>query len=163
MQRIVVALGVLLLVALGLMLLQQMEQPLVVAEGPETATPIAAATVPLAVAAPLSAARANATAGVNWWLTSLGADTRRPLVAAEDDPNALVLSGRVTVRQRPWLHPAGIEIRLTRSWLDTVLPVDTGAPERQEPTTKTDEQGRFALRCQPDPGELFLLIDRDGA
>ena len=163
MQRIVVALGVLLLVALAWTLLQQAEEPLLVTEDAETPTPIPPATAPLAVATPLPAARANATAGVNWWLASLGAEARRPLVAAEDDPTALVLRGRVTVRQRPWLHPAGIEIRLTRSWLDTVLPVETGAPERQEPTTKTDEQGRFALRCQPDPGELFLLIDRDGA
>jgi len=157
------ALGVLLLVAFAWPLLPREDDPLLLTAEVEAATPTAAATAPLAVAAPLPAARATAISAGGWWFSSFGAEARRPLVANDDDPHALVLSGRVTVRQRPWLHPAGIEIRLTRSWLDTVLPVEADAPERREPTTKTDEEGRFALRCQPDPGELFLLIDRDGA
>src|SRR5262245_33782535 len=163
MQRIVVVLGMLLLVALAGILLPQGDEPLPVTAEAEATTAAAPATAPPAVAAPVPSARATASAVGGWWLASLGGETRRPLVAADDDPHALVLRGQITVRQRPWLHPAGIEIRLTRSWLDTVLPVAAGAPERQEPTTKTDEQGRFALRCQPDPGELFLMIDRDGA
>ncbi|HEX6812981.1 MAG TPA: carboxypeptidase-like regulatory domain-containing protein [Planctomycetota bacterium] len=162
MHRIAAALAVLLLGALGWLLMQFGEEPLPANTGAEVANPVETATAPLAESAPLPAPRAMPPLDGSWWLANLTEDTRPPLAADEDDPTALVLRGRLTVRQRPWLHPAGIEIRLTRSWLDTVLPVEVGAPERREPTTTTDAEGRFVLRCRPDPGELFVLIDRNG-
>lgn len=97
-----------------------------------------------------------------YWLDSLTAPEEEPRAAADDDPNAAVLRGRLTVRQQQWLHPAGVEIRLTRSWLDSVIPTETGpeqrAPLRDEPRTITDGEGRFAFRFLPGGGEVFLLI-----
>jgi hypothetical protein len=60
MQRIVMALGVLLLVAFAWPLLPREDDPLLLTAEVEAATPTAAA-APLAVAAPLPAARATAT------------------------------------------------------------------------------------------------------
>ena len=43
-----------------------------------------------------------------------------PLALPNGATGGAAVRGRLTVRQRPWLHPAGVEVRLTRSWLDTV-------------------------------------------
>lgn len=102
-----------------------------------------------------------------WWSDQWTTPQDEPLVADEHDPRSAVLRGRLTVRQQPWIHPAGVEVRLTRSWLDSVLPVesegDQRAPARDEPTTITDADGCFALRFQPTADELFFLIDLRGA
>ncbi|MBL9077633.1 MAG: carboxypeptidase regulatory-like domain-containing protein [Planctomycetes bacterium] len=90
-----------------------------------------------------------------------------PVLAADPgDPRAVTLRGRLTVRQRPWLHPQGVEIRLTRHWLDTLAPTEVpagGIAPNSEPTTITAADGTFALRFRPVGGELFFLIDRGGA
>lgn len=82
--------------------------------------------------------------------------------AADDDSRAGVLRGRLTVRQQPWEHPAGVEIRLTGSWLDSVVPTDcepgTEAPSRDDVRTTTDRNGFFAFRLVPPSTELFFLI-----
>lgn len=102
-----------------------------------------------------------------WWSDLLTAPQAEPLVADEHEPRSAVLRGRLTVRQQPWIHPAGVEVRLTRSWLDSVLPVEGDgaqrAPARDEPTTTTDADGCFALRFLPTADELFFLIDVRGA
>lgn len=97
-----------------------------------------------------------------WWSLQLTANDDEPQAAATDDPLAAVVRGRLTVRQQPWIHPAGVEVRMTRSWLDSVLPVETAettrAPARNEPTTRTDDEGRFVLHLRPGAGEHFFLI-----
>lgn len=102
------------------------------------------------------------------WLAHLVEGAPAPLVGAhDDDPEAVELRGRLTVRQRPWLHPAGIEVRLTRHWLDSVVPTEADAdaviPRAQEPVATTAADGTFAFRFRPVGGELFFLIDRGGA
>jgi len=101
-----------------------------------------------------------------WWSDAWTAAVAEPLVADAHDPESAVLRGRLTVRQQPWIHPAGVEVRLTRSWLDSVLPVESDgaqrAPARDEPTTTTDADGCFALRFEPTADELFFLIDVRG-
>ncbi|MBL8752397.1 MAG: hypothetical protein JNK15_03770 [Planctomycetes bacterium] len=88
--------------------------------------------------------------------------TAEPLVADDADRRGVVVRGRLTVRQQPWVHPANLEVRVTRSWLDSVLPTATEpsqrAPLRDEPRTRTDEQGRFAFRLLPAEDEMFFLI-----
>lgn len=102
-----------------------------------------------------------------WWSDQWIGSAEEPLIAGEHDPSSAVLRGRLTVRQQPWIHPAGVEVRLTRSWLDSVLPVETNgsqrAPTRDEPTTTTDADGCFALRFTPTADELFFLVDTTGA
>lgn len=99
------------------------------------------------------------------WLEHLAEPLPAPIAAAADDPRALVLTGRLTVRQRPWIHPAGVSVRLTRHWLDTVLPTaasDAALADEREPRAVTGSDGTFALRLLPAAGELFFLIDRGG-
>jgi hypothetical protein len=128
------------------------------------ASPPATPVVLPSTAAPEAPAeeRSSLTADSRYWLDMMAADEEEPRAAADDDPHAAVLRGRLTVRQQPWLHPAGVEIRLTRSWLDSVIPVETGpeqrAPLRDEPRATTDEEGRFAFRFVPGGGEVFFLI-----
>lgn len=102
-----------------------------------------------------------------WWSDQWIGGAEEPLVAGERDPSSAVLRGRLTVRQQPWIHPAGVEVRLTRSWLDSVLPVETDgsqrSPTRDEPTTTTDADGCFALRFTPTADELFFVVDATGA
>ncbi len=119
-------------------------------------------------AAPIaSAPRATLVRDGVWWSDAWTAAVAEPLLADEHDPHSAVLRGRLTVRQQPWIHPAGVKVRLTRSWLDCVLPVESDgaqrAPARDEPTTTTDADGCFALRFQPTADELFFLIDVRGA
>ncbi len=108
-----------------------------------------------------AAARETAQDGA-WWSESLTTPDAAALAADESDSRAGVLRGRLTVRQQPWLHPAGIELRLTRSWLDSVVPVETTpgtrAPLQTEPRTTTDEQGYFSFRLVPPASEVFFLI-----
>ncbi|MBL8726992.1 MAG: carboxypeptidase regulatory-like domain-containing protein [Planctomycetes bacterium] len=99
----------------------------------------------------------------SFWLEHLTADTTSPTAAADDDVTAAVVRGRLTVRQRPWLHPAGVEIRLTRHWLDTVVPLEAPPTGAREPLAMTASDGSFAFRFHPGAGELFFLIDRGGA
>jgi hypothetical protein len=100
-----------------------------------------------------------------WWANELTADDE-PVALEPDDANAVVLKGRLTVRQQPWVHPANVTIRLTRSWLDTVVPAATKSterlPDRRDPIATTDEHGCFALAFEPTEGELFFLIDPRG-
>ena len=111
---------------------------------------------------PVSAAARDSGLDGAFWTNSLFAAP--PDLAPDDerDPRAGVLRGRLTVRQQPWIHPAGVEVRLTRSWLDSVIPVesdpDTRAPRRDELRTTTDQHGAFALRFVPPDDELFFLI-----
>lgn len=111
--------------------------------------------------APAATARANGQDG-SWWSQSLVDPEAVLVAAAEDDSRAGVLRGRLTVRQQPWIHPAAVEVRLTRSWLDSVVPVETEpgvrAPLRDELRTTTDEHGCFAFRLVPPATELFFLI-----
>jgi hypothetical protein len=122
-----------------------------------------ASAVRAAAASPTAepAVRRNAQDGT-WWADSLVRPLDDELAADDDDPRAGVLRGRLTVRQEPWVHPAGVELRLTRSWLDSVLPTEvengTLAPARDELRTTTDADGRFAFRLVPPAGELFFLI-----
>jgi hypothetical protein len=129
---------------------------------PPTTEPLPATTT----ATPLPPQPAIMRDGV-WWSDQLTARQADPLVADEHEPRSAVLRGRLTVRQQPWIHPAGVEVRLTRSWLDSVLPVESEgaqrAPARDEPTTTTDADGCFALRFLPTADELFFLIDVRGA
>lgn len=128
---------------------------------PPTTDPLPATTT----ATPLPPQPAIVRDGV-WWSDQLTAPQVEPLVADEHEPRSAVLRGRLTVRQQPWIHPAGVEVRLTRSWLDSVLPVEgegaQRAPARDEPTTTTDADGCFALRFLPTADELFFLIDARG-
>lgn len=101
------------------------------------------------------------------WLEHLSGAAAAPLEAADDDdPEAVLLRGRLTVRQRPWVHPAGVDLRLTRHWLDTVVPTEAPPPDRspagREPVATTAADGTFAFRFRPVPGEVFFLIDRGG-
>jgi protocatechuate 3,4-dioxygenase beta subunit len=97
-----------------------------------------------------------------WWAHGLLAPEALLQEAAEDDARAGVLRGRLTVKQQPWQHPASVEVRLTRSWLDSVVPVETtpeaAVPQRDELRTTTDAQGFFAFRLVPPATELFFLI-----
>jgi hypothetical protein len=102
-----------------------------------------------------------------WWTRSLDERVPEPLATSADNPYACTLRGRLTVRQRPWLHPSGIEVRLTRSWLDSVLPTETSSADQRAPATDdvlaaTDADGWFVLRFAPTAGELFFLIDKSG-
>lgn len=101
----------------------------------------------------------------DWWTDVLTSDEPGPQIAADDDPRAVVLRGRLTVRQQPWMHPAGVEVRVTRSWLDSVVPLETApearVPQRNEPRTRTDHEGRFAFRLVPAATEMFFLIGHD--
>ncbi len=100
-----------------------------------------------------------------WWADALTADEPVPATDETDPSRAVVLRGRLTVRQQPWLHPANVEVRVTRSWLDSVVPIETDAgnrtPQRDEPRTRTDKDGRFAFRFVPGGAELFFLIGHD--
>lgn len=108
-------------------------------------------------------ARVAAPPDAAWWLEGLIAPAVDPLVPTTD-AEAGTVSGRLTVRDQPWLHPPGLEVRITRCWLDTVLPLTDatapGAPLRDEPVTHSDAEGRFTLRLRPGAGELFFLIGR---
>ena len=102
-----------------------------------------------------------------WWTRSLEERIPDPLATDEDNPYSCRVRGRLTVRQRPWLHPAGLEVRLTRSWLDSVLPTETArgdqrAPASDDVSAVTDADGWFVLRFAPTAGELFFLIDQRG-
>ncbi len=107
--------------------------------------------------------RSSAPPDAAWWLEGLIAPAVEPLVPTTDAEGGTV-SGRLTVREQPWLHPQGLEVRITRCWLDTVLPLTDetapGAPQRDEPVTHSDAEGRFTLRLAPGAGELFFLIGR---
>lgn len=103
-----------------------------------------------------------------WWMDQFALSDQEPLAAEAGSPRLATLRGRLAVRQQPWVHPAGVPIRLTRSWLDSVLPVETEgaaarAPRRDEPRTETDADGVFVLQFVPSRDELFFLIDPDGA
>lgn len=103
-----------------------------------------------------------------WWMDQFALSDQEPLTAEPGSPRLATLRGRLAVRQQPWIHPAGVRIRLTRSWLDSVLPVETEgaaalAPRRDEPRTETDPDGVFVLQFVPSSDELFFLIDPDGA
>lgn len=103
-----------------------------------------------------------------WWMDQFALSDQEPLTAEPGSPRLATLRGRLAVRQQPWIHPAGVPIRLTRSWLDSVLPVETEgaaamAPQRDEPRTETDADGVFVLQFVPSREELFFLIDPDGA
>ena len=142
-------------------------EPPAPAGAPHAALPTAAGTSPAASARDPAApppTRSAAPVEVRW-LENLLPDTAPPLAADADDPLAIELRGRLTVRQRPWLHPAGVEIRLTRHWLDSLLPTDAGPvppPRTDEPAATTAADGTFALRCRPVDGALFFRIDRGG-
>jgi len=162
MGRIVAVPVVALVALLVLTVMLALQQPdpavrsVTAAPAPEPGEPAAAAPPP-----PAPASRGNGLDGA-FWANSLFA-ARSDLAAADDrDPRAGVLRGRLTVRQQPWLHPAGVEVRLTRSWLDSVIPVESepGArePRRDELRTTTDQHGAFALRFVPPDDELFFLI-----
>ena len=102
-----------------------------------------------------------------WWMDQFALSDQEPLTAEAGSPRLATLRGRLAVRQQPWVHPAGVPIRLTRSWLDSVLPVETEgaaavAPRRDEPRTETDADGVFVLQFVPSSDELFFLIDPDG-
>lgn len=102
-----------------------------------------------------------------WWTRSLEERIPEPLATDATNPFSCTVRGRLSVRQRPWLHPAGIEIRLTRSWLDSVLPTATATADQRAPAsddvhTVTDADGWFVLRFAPTAGELFFLIDQPG-
>lgn len=138
-------------------------EPIAAARDPDGRNP---ARAPADPAAPATPARASVGHGADAWLESLSG-RGEPLVAEDDDPHAVVIRGQLTVRQRRWVHPANVDVRLTRSLLDTVVPTDAGvqddlAPAGDDPVTKTDAEGRFAFRFRPTNGELFFLIDRDG-
>ena len=126
---------------------------------PPAGVPVAAAAAP-----PEAAPRREAAAG-EWWAERLAGAQDEPLAPGADDARAGVLRGRLTVRQQPWIHPAGVELRLTRSWLDSVLPTHTEpgtlVPERDELRATTDADGRFAFQLVPPAGELFFLIGHD--
>lgn len=103
-----------------------------------------------------------------WWTSNLSQRDEEPLALPNGATGGAAVRGRLTVRQRPWLHPAGVEVRLTRSWLDTVLPIEAGAsdqpaPSRAEVRATTDAEGWFTLRFRPTSGELFFLIDSGGS
>lgn len=117
---------------------------------------------------PVEPASARVSLDGGWWSKNFSERAEPPLAEGAGTDGGAVLRGRLTVRQRPWLHPAGVAVRLTRSWLDTVLPVVTGndddvAPTYDEVVASTDADGRFTLRFGPHRGELFFLIDRGGA
>lgn len=100
----------------------------------------------------------------SFWLEHLSAADQAPTAARDDDAWAAVLRGRLTVRQRPWVHPAGVQIRLTHHWLDTVIPTESRELiHTREPVATTAADGTFAFRFRPGSGELFFLIDHGGA
>lgn len=110
---------------------------------------------------PAPAARATGQDSA-WWSAGLANPEASVVEAAADDSRAGVLRGRLTVRQQLFQHPAGVEVRLTRSWLDSVIPVETEpgqrTPLRDELRTSTDAHGYFVFRIVPPPTELFFLI-----
>lgn len=131
---------------------------------PSPESPMAAD--PTATTAPVAPVARTQTPPQQAWLEALSG-REEPLAVADDDPHAVVLLARLTVRQRPWVHPANVTIRLTQSFLDTLVPSETGnedelVPKNDDPTTTTDAEGRFAFRFAPTPGQLFFLIDRAG-
>jgi hypothetical protein len=132
------------------------EQP-IAAAGDPTAAPAAAAG---AAAVQRDAPRPDEQRWAEAWTDPDDA----PVAMDPLTPGAAVLRGRLTVRQQPWQHPAGIEIRLTRSWLDSLVPTraETVArsPQRDDPRATTDADGVFMIGLLPDPGELFFVIGR---
>ena len=138
---------------------------------PEAGT-TAAATTSAAMASvvpdrPTEPATSRVAQDGGWWTSNLSQRDEEPLALPEGATGGAAVRGRLTVRQRPWLHPSGVEVRLTRSWLDTVLPIEAGAsdqpaPRRAEVRATTDAEGWFTLRFRPTSGELFFLIDSGG-
>jgi hypothetical protein len=131
--------------------------------------PVAEVSAPKAVAelppAPALPPARTAAAEPEPWLQAWLAGAEEPLAAEPDDPRAALLRGQLTVRQQPWQHLADVEVRLTRSWLDSVLPTAADGElqsRRDEPTVRTDAEGRFALRFHPTAGELFFRIGGSG-
>jgi hypothetical protein len=128
---------------------------------PSPATPAVAAT---AAPSPATAVRSAQSAPETSWVDVLTDPEAAPVAMDPLVAGAAVLRGRLTVRQQPWQHPAGLEVRLTRSWLDSVIPTRadaaTRAPRTDEPRTITDHDGLFTLGLVPDAGELFLMIGR---
>ncbi|MCU0866152.1 MAG: carboxypeptidase-like regulatory domain-containing protein [Planctomycetes bacterium] len=114
---------------------------------------------------PASVVRSSQSAPETSWADVLTDPEAAPVAMDPLSAGAAVLHGRLTVRQQPWQHPAGLEVRLTRSWLDSVIPTRADAasraPRTDEPRTTTDADGFFTLGLVPDAGELFLLIGRD--
>lgn len=140
--------------------------------GSDTAAPPPVATAPESPGTGATEARSvidaqapprSRVADGSFWLEHLSAADQAPTAARDDDAWAAVLRGRLTVRQRPWVHPAGVQIRLTHHWLDTVIPTESPPTDAREPVATTAADGTFAFRFRPGSGELFFLIDHGGA
>lgn len=130
------------------------------------AAPLAAQQAALAAAEPVRTPLAASTDFAHRFAAALQGQEPPLAAAGPDDPRAAVLQGRVAVRQKPWQALADIEVMLTPSWLDTVLPIELGdadepLPPLRGPAVRTDAQGRFTLRFVPPPHQLFFRIGRD--
>lgn len=108
----------------------------------------------------------------------VAANTQHWLVAsALNDPEGLpedpdqgerssygTLKGRLMWKEGR-LPLTGVEIAMTRSWLDTVLPTvvedEPQDPVLLERRVTTDEHGVFSIYPVPTDGNLFFLIGRD--
>lgn len=134
---------------------------------PPGGPPVAATEAPPATPAqaPLvgepTAGRSLSADAAQGWITEWLSPT--PPAAGElRGSRGATVRGRLTVRQRPWEHPVGIEIRVTQGWLDTVQPIPTDNtatnPANDDARVRTDENGRFAVRILPGRGEWFFLI-----
>lgn len=163
MQRMVIGLGLILAIALA-WVLSAPADPLLRVAPPAPADDPAATSTPTGAPLPPAPPASGRDQGLDgaWWTEALTAPDGDAFAAADDDSRAVVLRGRLTVRQQPWRHPADIEIRITRSWLDSVVPVETApdqrVPQRDEPRTRTDDRGYFAFRLLPAATDMFFLI-----
>ena len=162
MRRVGIAVGITVVACISWLALQQDPVP----PAPPGATPPASEPTPAApderpLATTAEPARTTSL-DAGFLAQSLVTPEAAVEAAADDDTRAGVLRGRLTVRQTPWEHPAGVEIRLTRSWLDSVVPTEcepgTEAPARDDLRTTTDRNGHFAFRVVPPSTELFFLI-----
>ncbi|HLQ39137.1 MAG TPA: hypothetical protein VK348_15110, partial [Planctomycetota bacterium] len=132
----------------------------------EALVPEGSESAPAAATAP-GVARSDADEP-SWLLPFLGrpeADRVRALAAGERGGSGL--RGRLVARwlHQPWQPLADVEVLLTSSWLDTVLPLHVGdaeepLPPLYGPRTRTDAQGGFSFRIAVESDELFLLIGR---
>ena len=157
--------GLLLLAAIATLLQFDEAEPPASSASPPVATPLAE---PVQTERHVQASEertAAAAIGEGWiteWLTP-----SPPSATELPGSRAGTLRGRLTVRQRPWEHPPGVEIRVTQGWLDSVqpLPADDvpATVAREDGRVRTDEHGKFAVRVLPGRGEWFFLIGQGTA
>jgi hypothetical protein len=134
---------------------------------PSQAAPTAAAVEPAVQTAELPAPQKRAAVGQGAVAVGdmLGAPPPGKLSGDAAPGHGGVLKGQLAVRQRPQVTLGGLEVMVTRTWLDTVVPIEVGDPAEPLPElegvrTTTDEKGNFVLSVTAEADEMFLLVGR---